>query len=316
MGTTGALLHLSHERLEQLGITTADVVESIERLARGRAAGTFWHTPKASLHLPDGRYMMSTMAAATDPPFMAVKSLLLNPLNPEQGIAAINALIAVHDARTGIPVAVVDGNWITAVRTAGLSAVAAKRLARPDSAVAAFVGCGVQATSHLRAFADLFPLREIRTLGRGRASRDALCGLARDLGLRAVACEEPEAALEGADLAITTVPLTGELDPFLDARWLPAGAFAAIVDLGRPWHGDTLGAFDRIVIDDCEQEARMARPMVDPAMVDGDLFGLVDGTVPPRDDGEQRTAFVFRGMALGDLAVAGLACQRALEAGA
>ncbi|SEQ84140.1 ornithine cyclodeaminase/alanine dehydrogenase [Nitrosomonas sp. Nm51] len=68
-----------------------------------------------------------------------------------------------------------DGGWVTAARTAGLSAVAAKRLAKIDSSVAAFIGCGVQARSHLKVFADLFPLTEIRAFGRGAENRDKLC---------------------------------------------------------------------------------------------------------------------------------------------
>ena len=66
------------------------------------------------------------------------------------------------DSQTGLPLAVIDGNWVTARRTAGLSAVAAKRLARPDSASIAFIDCGVQARNHLDAFCDIFPLREVR----------------------------------------------------------------------------------------------------------------------------------------------------------
>src|SRR5262245_65826622 len=96
---------------------------------------------------------MATLAMADDPPYMAVKSLLLNPRNPERGLPSINSLVTLLDGNTGVPLAVMDGNWITAVRTAGVSAVAAKRLARPDSSIAAFVGCGVQARTHADALA-------------------------------------------------------------------------------------------------------------------------------------------------------------------
>ena len=85
------------------------------------------------------------------------------------------------DSETGLPVAILDGNWITAVRTAGLSATAAKYMATKDSAVAAFIGCGVQAKSHLRALADVFPLQRIKVFGRGQANIDSLCQLAHEL---------------------------------------------------------------------------------------------------------------------------------------
>src|SRR5262249_41974701 len=148
-----------------------------------------------------------------------------------RGLSAINSLVTLLDSETGLPLAVVDGNWVTARRTAGLSAVAAKRLARPDSTSIAFVGCGVEARSHLDAFCDIFPVRQIRAFGRGTANRDALCRIAATRGLEAHASETAKQAVEGADLVVTTVTLLPNVTPFLDARWLKAGAFATMTDL-------------------------------------------------------------------------------------
>src|SRR4029077_21124974 len=94
--------------------------------------------------------------------------------------------------------------------------------------VAAFTGCGGGARSHLDAFAALFPLQEVRAFGRGSANRDALCRAAEALGCRTVAARTAREALDGADLVVSTVPLTPRPDPFLDARWLKSGAFAAM----------------------------------------------------------------------------------------
>ena len=309
------LLYLSQRTLQSLGLTTREVIESIEHLILGRSRARVWSAPKAVIQPPDGRYMMATLSAADDPPVLAVKSLILNPRNRERGLPDINAVVTLLDSDTGLPVAVIDGNWITAVRTAGLSAVAAKRLARPAASVAAFIGCGVQAHSHLQAFSALFPLEEIRAFGRGTANRDALCRTAKKLGLSAVASATAREAVRDADLVISSVTFSPQLVPFLDARWLRPGVFATVTDLAAPWLPDTMSAFDRIVIDDLEQEAQMPKPLVDPALVAGDLTGLVNGDVAGRRSEEEKTAFVFRGLALGDLAVAALAYQRARQSG-
>ena len=116
-----------------------------------------------------------------------------------------------------------DGNWVTAVRTAGVSATAARRMANTDAGVLALIGCGVQARSHLQAFADLFPLREIRAYGRGSENRDALCKLAQTLGLDAHPCTSARDAVCGADLVVTSIPLVPKVEPFLDGRWLKPG---------------------------------------------------------------------------------------------
>jgi ornithine cyclodeaminase/alanine dehydrogenase-like protein (mu-crystallin family) len=315
METGVGLSYLPQATLQALALTTDEVVESIERLIRGRSQAQAWNAPKAFIQPPDGRYMMATLSAADDPPFLAVKSLVFNPRNQERGLPGINAVVTLLDSDTGVPVAVLDGNWITAVRTAGLSAVAAKRLARPDASVAAFIGCGVQAQSHLQAFSALFPLKEICAFGRGAANRDAFCEAAEKLGLSAVRSTTAREAVRDADLVITSVTFSPHLVPFLDARWLQPGTFVTMTDQAAPWVADGMAAFNRIVIDDLEQEAQMPKPLVDPALVAGDLTGLVKGDIPGRRSNEEKTAFVFRGLALGDLAVAALAYQRAVQLG-
>lgn len=246
MNVPGAPLYLTRERIEELAISPSEVIGSIEAVLRARARSRAWNAPKAVIQPPDGRYMMATLSASDDPPFLAVKALLLNPRNRSRGLSDINALVTLLDSDTGLPLAVVDGNWVTAVRTAGLSGVAAKRLARADSSVAAFIGCGVQARSHLRLFSAMFPLREIRAFGRGAPNRDELCRTAEVMGLRAIASASAREAVTGADVVVTSITLTPELTPFLDPRWLKPGTFVTMTDLARPWFVDGMKAFDRI----------------------------------------------------------------------
>ena len=306
------LRYLSRATLESLEITPREVVDSIERLLLARIRSQAWSAPKAAIHPQDGRLIMATLAASGDPPYVAVKSLVLNPRNADRGLAGINALVTLLDGDSGIPVAVMDGNWVTAMRTAGLSMVAASRLARPDSAVVALIGCGVQARSHLQACAAMFPLREVRAFGRGSRNRDELCRIAEGMDLTAHASATASDAVQGADLVVSTVTVSPQLEPFLDARWLKPGACALIVDLGASWLPEAMPTLDRIVIDDSEQEAAMPKPMVAPGLAAGDLCGLVSGAVAGRSSDAQRTAFVSRGIGLGDLALAALAYQRAL----
>jgi ornithine cyclodeaminase/alanine dehydrogenase len=310
---TPLIHYLSYRSLQALQLTTHDIVAGIEHLLLEKNRQQAWNAPKAVITPPDGRYMMATLAAADDPPFLAVKALVLNPDNPKRGLPSINALVTLLDSRSGLPLAVIDGNWVTAVRTAGLSAVAAKRLARPDSSAAAFIGCGVQAHSHLHALAELFPLTQVRAFGRGAESRDAFCRTAETMGLAATATQTAQEAIDNADLIVTSVTLSPQLAPFLDARWLKPGAFVTMTDLAAPWLAKTMPVLDRIFVDDLEQEASMPKPLVDPSLVQGDLTGLVSGKTVGRQTNDERTAFVFRGLALGDLAVAGLAYRRAYE---
>lgn len=311
-----SLLYLRRQDVAGLGISTADVVAAIEALLRQQAEGLAWNAPKAQILPGQGRLFMSMLAAGGQPPLMAVKALGMNPANPQAGLATIGALIALFDGHSGLPLAVMDGDWITGRRTAGLSATAACRLARRESETLALIGCGEQACCHLEAFAELFPLKRVRALGRGAANRDRLLAAARALGLEARAVADADAALAGADLAVSSIPHTGLEAPFLDADLLAPGSFVAMTDLARPWHAEGLARLDRIVIDDAGQERAMADAMVAPDLVAGDLAGLATGALPGRQHERERIAFAFRGLALADLALAALCYRRALEKGA
>ena len=302
-------IYLSDATLAGLGITPADIRSAIADVLRGVEAGTVHVAPKTNVIAGDGRYMMATLSSSDAAGLIAVKYAMVNDRNKALGLPGINSAIMLMDAETGALRATLDGNWITGVRTAGLSAVAAEQLADPAAATLGLIGAGVQGESHLRAFADQFPLAHVRVFGRSPGPVAALCDMARGLGLEAVAAASPEACLTGADIVVTSVTLDYAIAPFLDARWLKPGAFAAITDLAIPWHDESLTAFGAVYVDDADQERAMAKPMVDPGLIRGDLRDLVvrgAGTL-----GDAPRAFIFRGIAAGDLAVAALAYRRA-----
>lgn len=305
--------YLSEDDLEALGVTTDDVIGALEHAIRESGREQVWSAPKSVILPPDGRYVMATLAVMNDPPLIATKSLLLNARNSDIGLPQINSIVTLLHGETGLPEAAMDGNWVTAVRTAGLSAVAAKYMARPQSASAGFVGTGVQARSHLQAFADMFPLKRIRLSGRGQANIDALCAKAAELGLEAEVCNSPREAVEDVDLVVTSMTHTSVAAPILDASWLKPGSFLTSVDLGASWHKESFTIFERLAIDDLDQEATMDAKLADPAHVSGDLAGLIEGRFKGRTSDGGRTAFVFRGHALGDLAVAALAWQKSKQ---
>lgn len=307
---TSQIPYYSEDDLKGLDIKAQEVVEILEHLIRGNENNTVLSAPKAVILPPDGRYIMATLAFMDEPPLVATKSLVLNARNTDIGLPQINGLVTLLHGETGLPVAIMDGNWVTAIRTAALSVTAAKYMANPNSSSMGFIGCGVQAQSHLKLFADMFPLKQISLFGRGQKNIDALCKSASDLGLKSKVCDTAQQAVESVDLLVTSVTHTDVTGPFLDAGWLRSGSFAAIVDLGVPWHKDSFSSLDHLIIDDLEQEASLPNKLANPTDVHGDLSGLIMQNVSGRTGQEERTAFVFRGHALGDLALSALAYQK------
>ncbi|MEM7752504.1 MAG: ornithine cyclodeaminase family protein [Pseudomonadota bacterium] len=305
------VLYLPDDALEAMEIAPPDIADAIEAALVDKAEGRLHVSPKSALLPGDGRYMMSTLAVGD---VIVVKQVTVSPDNPAKNLPAINGAIMVLDAETGLLRAVLGANWITAHRTAALSAVAARRLADPGSSTIAFVGCGVQAQSHLHALNGPFPLTKALAVGRSQTTVDGFLDHVRSIGLDAEQASA-EDALSTADIVVTSITLNYETKPFLSPSWLKPNAFAAITDLCIPWHNTEMDRFGTIVVDDLEQERTSEKPMVAPDRIAGDLTGLVTGAIDARVPGKP-AAFAFRGIALGDYAAAALVLSRAEETGA
>jgi len=118
--------------------------------------------------------------------------------NSGRGLPNVTSLIILTDLATGQPLAILDGNWITAARTAAMTAVAASFLVRADSRSIGFVGCGVQARSHLSSLTSALPsLKHLKAYSRTRRSAEAFAEEARRSGLQGEVVEDPRVAVEG-----------------------------------------------------------------------------------------------------------------------
>ena len=301
-------LYLPDSQLEALDIAPADIADAIEAALIAKAEGRLQTSPKSAILPGDGRYVMSTLAVGGDG-FTVLKTVGVYPDNAARGLPATTGAILVLDAETGVLKALLGAAWVTAVRTAALSAVAARKMANPQSQNVAFIGCGVQASSHLAAFRALFPLKNVYAVGRGRANVERFVQEAQGLGMSAEA-RDAESAIRDADIVVSSITLNYDTAPFLDAGWMRPGAFAAITDLFIPWKDETAGAFGSIVVDDRAQERGSEKPMVPNELIDSDLTELATGPAYVRSE-TAPCAFVFRGLALGDYAAAVLALRRA-----
>ncbi len=306
-------LYLPDSALERLEIAPGEIADAIESALVAKAEGRLQTAPKSVILPGDGRYVMSTLAVGGEG-LTVLKTVGVYPDNAGRGLPATTGAILVLDAETGVLRALLGAAWVTAVRTAGLSAVAARKMADPGSESIAFIGCGVQASSHLAAFRALFPLKKVFAVGRGRANVERFVEEARGLGFEAEACDA-EAAVRAADIVVSSITLNYDVVPFLDAGWMKPGAFAAITDLFIPWKDESAGAFGSIIVDDVAQERASNKPMVPADMISGDLTGLATGGAFERS-ATAPSAFVFRGLALGDYAAATLALRRADALGA
>ena len=310
------ILYLSDADVRASGLGLAEVEAAVEAVLAAKAAGSAVMKPKLSLHgagpAGSGALFLAAAGILGTPAYGGVKWVGVADAQAS-GLPHIAGTVLLNDAGTGVPVAILDARWITGVRTAAITAVAARRLARPESTRIGFVACGLQARAHLAALRLHFPLATVRAYSHRLSTAQVFVDEASAEGLAAEAVEDPRDAVAGMDIVITSTPVVPPTPPFLDAAWLAPGCFAGMIDLGLSWISKSLPALDLVVTDDIAQAG--TERLAYPEPYHGEVAGLVAGSLPGRENAAQRNALVFAGLGLADVAVAAAVYERAKEAG-
>jgi ornithine cyclodeaminase/alanine dehydrogenase len=309
------LLYLSRASIAQAALSLAEVEGAVERAFRAKAEGNATLPPKAGFRpTAASAFFLPMPAALHTPPVAGIKWVTVGHGNLALGLPSVAALVVLNDLETGVPTAVLDGSWITAVRTAAASAIAARHLARKDSRRIGFIACGLQARSNFAALKACFPLEEAVLYSRRRETAEAFAAELAAEGMRARVVTEPSQAVAGMDIVVTSVPPEPGPHRFLDPDWLSPGAFATLVDLGRSWCSTGFERLDRIVTDDRTQTAANAKASGLPygGPFHAEIGEIIVGTARARAHDEERIVFLHPGIALADLALAHEIRERAI----
>ena len=312
------VLYLCRDDVAEVAPDSAGLAAAVRSAFADRAGGRVPSVAKTVFATAGGSVRFLSMpAVAPGEAFALHKWVGLSADNAARGLPHLSALIVLSDAANAMPVAILDGTWITAERTAAVTRVAAGYLAKSDCASLGLIGCGDQALSHLRALTAAYPLRRVVAYSRRRESIQSVITAADVLGLEARIAEDPEAAVKGQDLVVTSIPSHPDLEPFLALDWLSEGAFASLVDLGRSWRTGGFGTVDLLFTDDRGQSEKIVN---DPKLpfhgpFQGDLADLVGGGHSGRSTPTEHAVFLHPGAALSDAAIATDIVARARAAG-
>lgn len=319
MPDASQLLYLSRADVEAVGLGMAAIIEAVETAFAEKGRGQVEMPPKPGIHPGQGDNFIHAMPAYI--PALAsagIKWVAGFPDNPQQGLPYISGLLIFNDAATGLPLAVMDCTWITAMRTGAATAVAALYLARPDSAVVGILGCGVQGRSNLEALKVVFPLERVLAYDKTEANARAYADEMRArFNLDVEVVDEPRQAVSGADIVVTAGPILRKPHATIQAGWLEEGAFASLVDFDSYWHPAALHEADLFCTDDTPQlrHYQTVGYFQDIPDVHADLGELATRQKAGRTSPEQRTMTANLGLAMDDMAVAPLIYRRAVEQG-
>jgi alanine dehydrogenase len=251
----------------------------------------------------------------------AAKVVSVNPGNTGRGLPMIHAVVLAIDVETGRLQALMDGTWLTALRTGAVGGLAADLMARADARVVALFGAGVQARTQLEAVRCVRDVHEVRVVSRSGASAASLAAELSGVDARPV--DDPEEALAGADIVIAA---TSSATPVFEGALVEPGTHVTGVGSFTPDMREvdsTLVQRARVVVDQreaiLEEAGDIVGPVregvVDPSVMVAELGDLVLGRVLGRTDDDEITFFKSVGNAVQDLAVATRVLEKATRAG-
>lgn len=245
--------------------------------------------------------------------------------NPQQSLPAILATIMLYSAENGKLIALMDGSYITAIRTACASAMATKALAKPETTNLAILGAGVQARAHIQALIKVREFSEIRVYSpSGTSARRVREDMEKEIGIKIKVAQNPPDAVRDADLIVT---VSTAKEPILNADWIKPGVHVNAVGSHRPDQREIDAATlarAKIVVDsraaimsECgDILLAIKEKTITANSVHAEIGEILVGKKPGRTSPDERTLYKSVGIAIQDVAAANLVYKKALTKGA
>lgn len=313
---------LSHTEVDEL-LPFDECIDLMERALLDLAEGRIWHPLRSVVHPPEEPSLMGLMAAHRSAPSRdyAIKVVCIFPGNRARGLDSHFGTVTLFDGDTGAPLAIADAAAVTAIRTAAVSAVATRELAREDAAELAVLGAGIQARAHLEALPAVRSFERARVWGRTEEKARALVDQL-EMPFPVEVAASAREAVAGADVVTTT---TAAAEPIVAYEWLAPGAHVNAVGssiaTAREIDAKTMAAA-ALFADRRESffaeagDYLLAIDEIGVRDVRAELGDVLAGTGEGRRTADELTLFKSLGLAAEDLAAVEHLYRRATETGA
>jgi ornithine cyclodeaminase/alanine dehydrogenase len=312
---SGELLYLSRNDVENLNVPMKEIIGIVEDAFREKAAGRTEVPPKPGIHPQKDAFIHAMPAYLQKMNAAGMKWVAGFPENPKKGLPYISGLLVINDTNTGFPVCVMDCTWVTAKRTGAATAVAARHLARDDSAVLGVLGCGVQGRANLEALTVV--CKSLELVKAYDVSQKNLQEYVKEMSalhrINVAPAESPKKAVEGCDIVVTAGPILKKPQPVIEKSWFKSGGLACPLDFDSYWKPETMRSMHKFCTDDRDQLAyyKAQGYFADLPEVYAGLDEIVAGSKRGRENAEERIMAMNLGLAIEDVAAAFYVFQKA-----
>jgi len=302
------LRYLSRRDVEDVGLGMAAVVEAVEEAFREKGLGRTIMPAKHWLAPSERRFYSAMTSVVPSARAAACKWQSGSSDNAARGLPYLTGLLILNDAETGLPIAVMDSTWITAMRTAAATAVTARYLAAPTLESFAMIGCGVQGRRHAEALRTVFPgLRRIQAYDvQPEAARRYAREVSERHGVEVHPCASAREAVRGVPLVVTGGPIEPALPRTIDADWLEPGLLGVAIDYDCYWRPAALRAADKLFTDDVPQLEHLREDgyFRETPAITGEIGAVVAGRTPGRERPDEIIVAMNLGISVEDVTTA------------
>ncbi|MEW6732099.1 MAG: ornithine cyclodeaminase family protein [Acidobacteriota bacterium] len=310
------ILFLSQEHVKNLDLPNDLLTQAIENALVEHARKTIEMPPKPGIHPSyENTFIHAMPAYLKRMNICGIKWVAGFPGNHYYNLPNISGLLILNDTQTGLPLAVMDCRWITTIRTALVSAIAARVCTKPIPEVLAIVGCGLQGRYHARTIIEALPtIKAIRFIDIFESSmRRFQEETAKFFAGELLLCQQEQDCIADADIIITCTP--GD-KPIVKNSWFKPGATGIGIEGGCAWEAEVLHSVDKFIVDDIPQakhfETQGDFPGGMPAVY-AELGDIIAEHKRGRELVQERILITPLGLAIEDIAIAKLIYETAIE---
>jgi len=314
------ILYLTSKDVLDIGLTEEDVYKLVEGALAEHGRKNCEMPAKIGLHPLKDTLMHAMPAFMPKYEACGIKWGACFPENYKRGLSQTSALLILNDQNTGFPIAVMDAIWITAKRTAAVTAVACKHLARGDSEQLGIIGTGVQGREHIKVLAKRLPnLKRIKAYD---IRADVLNAFVKEfnalLECKVIAAGDYREAVEDSDVVVSATAILQKPNPQIRDEWIKEGVFIAPIDFDSLWEFSTMERMDKFLVDSLDEMVYFEKIGYLPnglPKVHAELGEVVCGAKVGRESEAENIMDMNIGMAIEDVPVAKELYQRALNGG-
>lgn len=296
-----------------------DILLVVEEAFKEYALSRVQMPPKSYLFFKMGdlRIMPSYLEV---PGVAGVKCVNSHPKNPkEYSLPTVMAIIELVDPADGFPLTIMDGTWVTDMRTGAAGGISVKYLARPDSKKLGIIGAGRQAYTQLMAIKSVLDIEEVSVYCRTPSSREEFAKkTSKKYGIDVIPARTAEEAVKDKDIIVTATPST---KPIIKSEWTPPGVHICAIGADAPGKQELdpeILIRGRVFVDSWEQASHSGEinvPLKEGLLskddIEGTLGQVIIGEIPGRIKDDEITIFDSTGLSIQDMATAALIYERA-----